>query len=633
MPASRLSGSDAPLAGRLRLAAAFVCLVFAVFGARLFQLQVVEGEELRKRSERNSVRTVRLDAPRGEIVDREGRILATTRPAYMLQVIPSNLRRADVTYAALGEFLRVESETLRERVGNRRGAERFQPVSLADDLSFEVLAKVEMHRYALPGVVTDVQPRRHYLEGDLAAHLLGTIGEVRRDQLAREAFAFYRPGDVIGQTGLEALLESHLRGRNGGRNVVVDAAGREVEILDEVPPVPGGRAVLTLDLDLQRVAEEAFFDVPEGEPPKMGAAVALDVHTGDVLAMVSRPGYDPNAFAGRLDASTWRALTGDEWHPLKNRAIQNHYPPGSTHKAVVAAALLQEGIVTPNTRVFCPGFFRFGGRSYRCWRRGGHGSVDVHTALKRSCDVFFYTFGVQLGVDRMAHYARGFALGAATGIELSGEVSGLVPSSEWKRSRFGEPWYPGETVSAAIGQGYNLYTPLQLAVSYAAIAADGHAPKPRVVLRLESEDGKVMRSFPAETLGRAAVDSRHMEVVRRGLEAVVEEAGGTGSRARVPGVRVAGKTGTAQVVRLEQTDGIEEHEIPIRHRDHGWFAAYAPAEAPEIAVGVFVEHGLHGSSAAGPVAQAILARYFEKKRGPATMAVVAPAGGDSRGRD
>jgi penicillin-binding protein 2 len=630
---TRLSASDAIVAGRLRLAMVLVCLVFTVFAARLFQLQIIEGEELRQRSERNSVRTIRLEAPRGEIVDREGHVLATTRPSYALQVIPNNLQHPDVTYAALGEFLQVDPEALRARVGLRRGAERFQPVRLADDLGFEALAKVEMHRYALPGVVTDVQPRRHYVENGLAAHLLGTIGEVRRDQLAREAFSSYRPGDVIGQTGLEALLEPHLRGRSGGRNVVVDAAGREVEILDEVPPIPGGRVVLALDLDLQQAAEDAFLDVPEGQPPKMGAAVALDVRTGDVLAMVSRPGYDPNAFAGRLDAGTWGALTGDEWHPLQNRAIQNHYPPGSTHKAVLAAALLQEGVVTPHTRVFCPGFFRFGGRDYRCWRRGGHGSVDVHLALKRSCDVFFYTFGVQLGIDRMAQYARSFGLGAPTGIELSGEAPGLVPSSDWKRRRFGEPWYPGETVSASIGQGYYLYTPLQLAVSYAAIAADGRVPKPRLVLRLESEDGKLLRSFPAETLGQVPIDLRHLAVVRQGLEAVVEEPGGTGSRARVPGVRVAGKTGTAQVVRLEQTEGLKEDEIPIRHRDHGWFGAYAPADAPEIAVGVFIEHGLHGSSAAGPVAQVILERYFEKKRGPARMAEAAPAGGEPRGRD
>jgi penicillin-binding protein 2 len=371
--------------------------------------------------------------------------------------------------------------------------------------------------------------------------------------------------------------------------------------------------VLALDLDLQREAEAAFLDVPDGEPAKMGAAVAMDVKTGDVLVMLSRPSYDPNAFAGGIDVETWNSLTGDEWEPLQNRAIQNHYPPGSTHKPILAAALLADGIVTPETRVFCPGYFRHGRRTYRCWKRGGHGSVGIHEALKQSCDVYFYTNGVKLGIDRLAHYARAFGLGHRTGIRLANEAPGLVPSTEWKKRRFGVVWYPGETVSASIGQGYNLYTPLQLAVAYAALANGGKVLRPRLLLRLEARDGTVLEEFPPEVRGEVPISPEHLALVRRGLAAAVEEPGGTGRRARVPGVRVAGKTGTAQVVRLEHTEGLEEEEIPIRYRDHGWFGAFAPADAPEIAVGVFVEHGLHGASAAAPVAQRILARYFEKK--------------------
>ena len=405
MNAPHLSGSEPPIDGRLRFAGVCITLVFLVFGMRLFHLQVIQGEELRERSERNRIRRIELAAPRGEILDREGRILATTRPAYAVQVVPNDLRAREVTFSALGQLLEVEPALLEEKVGRPGRLARFKPIALEDDLDFDRLARVETHRYALPGVETRVQPRRHYLEGDLGAHLLGSIGEIRADQLERERYEDYASGDVIGQTGLEARFESHLRGRAGGRNVVVDAAGREVEVLDEVAPVPGGKLVLALDQDLQRVAEEAFFDVPEGEPPKMGAAVALDVETGDVLVMVSRPAYDPNAFAGGIDSATWKGLTEDEWEPLQNRAIQNHYPPGSTHKAVVAAALLEEKIVDRNTRVFCPGYFRHGRRTYRCWKRGGHGSVDLVDALKRSCDVFFYTYGVQLGIDRMAEIA------------------------------------------------------------------------------------------------------------------------------------------------------------------------------------------------------------------------------------
>jgi penicillin-binding protein 2 len=607
---SQLAGGDLPIDGRLRLFAALLGAAFAIFEIRLFQLQIVQADELREQAHRNSVRTERLDAQRGEIVDREGRVLAKTRSAFELAVVPSDLQRRDVTFAALGQLLERDPAELVQRVGSPRGIARFRPVRLIGDLDETQFARVETHRFALPGVATRVRPLRHYLEGEVAAHLLGTLGEIRGDQLEEEPFTEYRPGDIIGQTGLESILEPQLRGHAGGRNVMVDAAGREVQVLDEIAPETGSRVVLALDLDLQRAAWDAFHDVPEGQPPKMGSAVALDVRTGDVLVMLSQPSFDPNAFSGGIDAATWKALTGDEWDPLRNRAIQNHYPPGSTHKATVAAALLHEGVVTPQTRTFCPGFFRFGGRTYRCWKREGHGSVDLVKAIQQSCDVYFYTFGVQLGIDKLANVAHAFGLGQPTGIGLTGEAGGLVPSSEWKERRFGERWYPGETVSAAIGQGYNLYTPIQLAVSYAAIAS-GQLVRPRLVLRIEGKDG--VEQMPPGAATPVPVSPEHLAWVRRGMTAVVEEPGGTGARARVPGVKVAGKTGTAQVVQLQHTEGMTEADIPIRYRDHAWFGAFAPADAPEIAVGVFVEHGLHGSSGAGPVVQRILARYFEKR--------------------
>lgn len=607
---SHLTGGDLPIDGRLRLFAALLGAAFAIFELRLFQLQILDADELREQALRNSVRTERLEAQRGEIVDREGRVLAKTRSAFELDVVPSDLQRRDVTFAALAQLLEREPKELVAQVGNPRGIARFRPVRLVGDLDEVQLARVETHRFALPGVSTRVRPLRHYLDGPITAHLLGTLGEIRGDQLEQEVFADYRQGDIIGQTGLESILEPHLRGRAGGRNVMVDAAGREVQVLDEIPPEAGSRVVLTIDLDLQRAAWEAFHDVPEGEPPKMGSAVALDVRTGDVLVMISQPSFDPNLFSGGIDTASWKALTGDEWDPLRNRAIQNHYPPGSTHKAIVAAALLQEGVVNAHSRAFCPGFFRFGGRTYRCWKREGHGSVDLVRAIKESCDVYFYTFGVQLGIDRLAEIAKSFGLGRPTGVGLAGEAGGLVPSSEWKQRRFGERWFPGETVSAAIGQGYNLYTPIQLAVAYAAIAS-GQLVQPRLVLRVEGDEG--VEAMPPSLATPVAVKPELLELVRRGMTAVVEEPGGTGARARVPGVKVAGKTGTAQVVQLQHTEGMKESEIPIRYRDHAWFGAFAPADAPEIAVGVFVEHGLHGSSGAGPVAQRILARYFEKR--------------------
>ena len=601
--------------GRLRVAGLLIGLVFVLFIGRLFQLQIIQGALLAARSERNSIRTVHLEAPRGDIVDREGRVVATTRPAFELQVIPSELRDADRTWRALGQLLGADPADLAERMGTPRGSARFRPVRLDGDMTFDRLARVEAHRHALTGVVTDVRPRRHYPGSDQAAHLLGTIGEISAGQLESEPFDGYRSGDVVGKTGIESRFEPHLRGRAGGRNVVVDVAGREVDVIEEVRPLPGGRVVLALDIDLQKAGEQAFQEVLEGEPEKMGAAVALDVRTGDVLASVSRPSYDPNTFAGGIDAASWKALTTDEWEPLQNRVLQNHHPPASTYKAVLALALLDAGVITPQSTAFCPGFYRFGRRSYRCWKRAGHGTVNLRRALQQSCDVFFYRYGVELGIDRMAGFASRMLLGRVTGISLGQEAPGLVPSREWKEKRFGEPWYPGETVSVAIGQGYNLMTPLQLAVTYAAIANGGRVLRPRPVLRLETRDGELVESFPPKIRERVELADAHWEAVRGALDAVVNEPGGTGSRARVEGLRVAGKTGTSQVVRLDLTEGLAEGAIPIRHRDHAWFVAYAPAEAPEIAVAVFVEHGQHGSSAAAPVAQRILAVWNAKRMG------------------
>jgi penicillin-binding protein 2 len=604
------SGGEGVGGPRLWLVAAGIVAVFALFTLRLFQLQIVDGEILNQQSERNSIRTLRLVAPRGDILDREGRVLATTRPSFSLEVLPSELRRPERTFRALGQLLDQDPERLEARVGHPRGRARFQPVRLVSDLPFEELARVETHRYALPGVLTDVSPRRQYVDGDLFAHVLGTIGEIRADQLEKPEYQDYGAGDVVGQSGLEAELEPQLRGQDGGRNVVVDVAGREVELLDEVEPAPGAPVRLTLDTDLQRAAVEGFAPERPDEPERQGALVALDPRTGDVLALVSRPSFDPNAFAGGVDPATWRALMHDERKPLQDRAIAGQYPPGSTYKAIVAAAALEEGVANKTTRVFCPGSFWFGGRRYGCWRKEGHGSVDVHSALVRSCDVFFYEMGTRIGIDRLAFYARSFGLGQPTGIALPDEKGGLVPSSEWKKRRFGVPWYPGETVSAAIGQGYNLLTPLQLAVAYAAIANGGHVVKPRLVMP-DLPPG--VTEEPASFVSDVPVKPENLAIVREGLTGVVEEPGGTGARGRVPGVRVAGKTGTAQVAGLQHFEGLDDAKIPLRFRDHAWFVAFAPADHAEIVVAVLAEHGGHGGSAAAPIAQKVLARYFEKK--------------------
>jgi len=610
-----------------------VLALFTLFIGRLFQLQILEGEYLASRSAANYVRTVQLDAPRGTIVDRDGRAIAASRPAYHVDVMPNEIRNPWRTYSVLGSILGRDPAELSEKVGRPTGRLRFQPVSLSEDLGFEERAMVAEHRFALPGVEFYGKPLREYVHGPLAAQLLGTIGEIDAKELLQEQFADYHSGDTVGKTGIEAAFETHLRGRNGGVNRIVDVAGREIDELDRIEPTPGGRIVLALDLDLQQAAEAAFLTGDPDEPRRMGAIVALDPRTGDVLAMVSSPNYDANAFAGSIPRELWQSLNADEWHPLRNRAIAGVYPPGSTYKAFVAAAGLAEKAITPASTAHCSGYYRLGRRTYRCWKKGGHGTVDLQRALAGSCDVYFYELGRRLGVETLARYARSFGLGAPTGIAIRGESGGLVPTPEWKLRVKKEPWVEGETISLSIGQGANLVTPLQLAVAYAAIANGGHVVTPRLVLRKETWDGEIVEELPVVTRDRDVADPAVLALVTKGLTSVVMDPGGTGRRAQVPGINVAGKSGTTQVVSLDLVKGLEPKAVPLRYRDHALFAAFAPVESPEIVVVAIVEHaGGGGGAIAAPMTQRVMARYFSKKEGRVPMELAALAGAPGGGR-
>jgi len=618
---------------RLRVLGIVMTGFFALFVVRLFQLQVVEGQEHLERSQRNSIRTERIASPRGELVDREGRLLASTRAAFELEVVPSELRDKDRTLAVLGKLLGGDDpERARHAVLSARGRARFQPVRLEDDLSFEQLARIESHRHALPGVLTEVHPLREYPYGALAAHVIGTIGEIRPSQLEDRRFTGYRQGESIGQTGVEALLEQHLRGHAGGRNVVVDVAGRAVEVLDQVEPRAGGRAVLTLDVDLQQAAEDGLRAAAAPGDPAAGVVVALDPRNGDVLVLASLPSFDPNAFPGGIESAAWKALTSDPLKPLQDRAIAGQFPPGSTYKPLVAAIALQEKVRNPSAGTFCPGSFAYGNHVFRCWNKRGHGTVDIHRAIVQSCDVYFYRAGLDIGVDRMAEYMAAFGLGSQTGIGLESERAGVNPSSAWKEKRFGKPWFSGETVSISIGQGYVVLTPLQLAVAYGALGT-GQVVRPRLVKESVSPDG-VATPEPVEIVRQVPIDAQNLEIVRKALRGVVVEGGGTGRRAQVPGLDVGGKTGTSQVVKLEHTEGMSDKAIPWKYRDHAWFASLAPVDAPEIVVVVLAEHGGHGGSAAAPVAQRVLARWWEKQHAappPLEAAMIEPSDEDSHG--
>ncbi len=616
---SRLGGATTPAEGHVdrRLVAAFgvVLATWIVLIARLFYLQVVQGEQFRDSAQRNSVRTHRVEASRGMLLDRNGVVLVDSRPSFDVHVVPAETEQLERTLGRLARLSGQDAAALAERLGRPSGSRRFQMIRVLDDLERDALAPIEARLWALPGVVTDVRPVRAYRDGPIAAHVLGWLGEIDADQLEKRHYQGYKRGDVIGRLGVERLLDRELRGRDGGENVLVDAHGRELERLGRLDPEPGANVVLTIDRGVQLAAERAF-----DESGKNGAVVALDPGSGRVLALVSRPNFDPNRFARGLVADEWSALIGDPRKPLHNRALQGQYPPGSTYKVVTAIAGLERGVIKPGFKVRCEGAFWLGRRRYRCWRweKGGHGVVDLQRALVESCDVFFYRvahelgrLGRERGVDVLAHYARELGLGHQTGIGLGPEATGLVPTSQWKLQRFGERWMDGETISVSIGQGFNLWTPLQLASVYGAIGSGGARYRPYVVERMEDPHGQLLWQAEPELLGRVAISDVSLGLVRKGLRGAVHDAHGTGyvMKGLPGGLEAAGKTGTAQVVALAE-EIPDDEDVPEAQRDHAWFATYVPPDAPRIAVGVLVEHGGHGASAAAPIARKVVEAFL-----------------------
>ena len=602
-----------------------LCLlaVGVLFGAlllRLAYLQIIEGSRYRYLSENNRIRLERLSAPRGMILDRNGVILADVRASFEAHGVPAELpppeRRQEI-YQQLSQVLDLPTEQIRA-VYEGRGPAHWKPRLLKRRLSRAEMARLEAHRLELPSVLVQANPVRHYPAGSLLGNTLGYVGEISGPELGTPAYAEYEAGDFIGRSGLEMTWEGTLQGQAGGQQVEVDVHGRTLGVLASRPPRPGRNLVLTIDQRLQRAAEQAL----EGQ---VGSVVALGVRSGDVLAMVSIPALDPNALAEGISEAQWQQLSGDPRHPLQNRPHQGVYPPGSTFKIAAALAGLAEGTITPKTQVLCTGEYHFAGRGYRCWKKTGHGLVDLERALVESCDVYFYQLGLDTGVNTIHRWASELGLGRPTGIDLPGENSGLIPSKEWKRRARKEPWYTGETLSITIGQGYVLATPLQLAQMIAAVAnPQGLRLRPRLVARIEDGDGAQVEEIPRRESATLPFRATHMELVRRALRGVVAGKRGTGKRAEVEGFPVAGKTGTSQVVRLSRDEKYEADKIPWEQRDHALFVCYAPIHDPEIAVAVVVEHGGHGGSAAAPVARRVIEAYQELRAPPLRTAEVAP---------
>ncbi len=592
--------------GRLTVTMFLVIAVFLVLILRVFYLQIIEGEKYRQLSQNNCIRLQAINAPRGVIYDRNGMLLVDNRPSFNLSIVLKDARPVEETVRKLAAYTGIPEEGFLETIAQEKATTpSYKPILLQQDIGRDILASVEVHQFDLPGVVVDSQPRRHYMHGN-AAHVIGYLGEISPAELKSGQYPDARGGEFVGKFGVEKTAESVLRGKDGGRQVEVNAKGQVIQILKTVAATPGHNIHLTIDHDLQKTTEELLKD-------KVGAAVALSVDTGEILALASSPAFDQNVFVNGLSQDIWDGLISNPFRPMENKVIQGEYPPASTYKIVTALAGLQEGVIDENTTFFCPGYYRFGDRTFRCWRRGGHGTVKVVEALAVSCDVYFYQVGQRLGVDRLAEYARACGLGAPTSVQMGHESGGLIPTSEWKRRRFKVPWQKGETLSIAIGQGYNLVTPLQMAVLVSAVANGGTLYQPMILKSIAEAGSDTIHETDPVPVGQLPVSPENLELVRKGLWEVVNGKRGTARLARVEGIEILGKTGTAQIVSRKKNDQAWEKKLADHHKPHAWFVAYGKRENIGIGVAVIVEHGEHGSRTAAPIARDIIKAYLMEK--------------------
>ncbi len=588
---------------RLLIVTVILGLAFLVLGSRLWYLQVLKGEEFEQFSMENHIRVERIPAPRGRILDRYGKELVINRISFDIYVIPKDVKDIPYLSNSLSQALNLDSQQIEENINSAIKKKSFKPVLITKDINRDQLAYIEARRSSLPGVIIEINNLRQYPHGDLGAFILGYIGKVNEAELKNNPKI--NNNDLVGKTGVEKGWEDSLRGKDGYKQTVTDALGREVvsdlfiEDLQNQKSMPGNDVFLTIDIELQKAAEEIL-----GE--ESGAIVAVDVNSGQVLALASKPSFNPSDFIKGIDSETWAKLINDESSPLLNRATQGLYAPGSVFKMVPSVAALSEGFINENDHVYCPGYYKSGNTKFRCWKRGGHGSVNLRSAIVHSCDVYFYKIAEIMGINNLSKYMKAFGYGSKTGVGIE-EREGIAPSREWKQKRYNKPWYKGETIVSSIGQGYVSVTPLQVSMMTAAVANQGKLLKPAIVKEIISYTGEEKFEHTPELAGHIPVKKEMLGLVREAMVGVVNDPGGTGRGARINNYTVAGKTGTAQVVSLDsQSD-------KRKHRDHAWFTSYAPAESPEIAVTVLIEHGGKGGAVAAPIAKKILERYKKLK--------------------
>lgn len=595
-----------------------ITLAFAIILIRLWYLQIYQGDLLYQYSIQNRLRKETVKAPRGMIFSRNNQLLVDNVPRFDLVIIPQYLTNKKDTIKKLSKILEMDEKDIYKTLKKYRGQARYRPVRIKKNISNKEVAIVETENEKLPGVQVETFISREYRDKEVGSHLLGYIGEISQNQLPRyrkRDNIDYKLGDFIGQAGIEERFDRYLRGEDGYQIMEVDARGRMrrsigtsnlLAGIQNKKARPGNNLRLTIDRDMQITAYKALEE-------KVGGVVAVDVRNGEVLTMVSRPSFDPGQFSKGLTSEYWNSLINNPDRPLRDRTIQDHYAPGSTFKTFTGIAALEEGIIKAKDEIMCGPRFRLGRRTYNDWKRSGHGITNLYKSLRRSVDVYYYKIAVELDIDILAKYARMFGLGEKTGIALPRETTGLIPTREWKEKRFGEKWQDGETVSCVIGQSYVLATPLQLAVSYAAIANGGKVFKPQIVREVFNNKGDIIKSYKEELIQTADISEQTLVDIRQGLYEVANHPKGTGWWVRGTGIKMAGKSGTSQVISMTTSELFSKcSEKPYNQRHHGLFVAFAPYENPRVAVAAVVEHGCSGSGAAGPIVRDVLTTYMKK---------------------
>lgn len=578
---------------KIKLSSYIIIGIFIILCFRLWQMQMLEGNRYKQLSENNRLRIIKTTAPRGIIYDRNGTQLVENIPFFSVSITTDKLK--DIDFDSLSDLIRLSKIEIKEKL---KDSSPFVPIKLKQGLSFEEIARIEARRSDFPGLFIETEIGRKYPFGNVGAHIIGYLGKITSQQANNLELKHLPPDALIGQWGVEALFDAQLRGTPGQRIIEVDAVGRELRMIQETPPVKGEDISLSIDINIQKAVEGAFGN-------KAGALVAIKPDSGEILALESLPSFDPNLFSIGISSNNWKSLIEDKKKPMLNRSVQSQYPPGSLFKIITAVAALEEGIINTNEKVRCTGGINYGKRRFGCWKKEGHGMVDMHKALVESCDVYFYEIGRRLGIDKIYKYASAFGLGNETGIELIPikEKKGLIPNTEWKKEKKNLPWYLGDTFNSSIGQGFVTATPIQMALMTATFVNGGKIYKP--TLKKTNQTPSRIINLKPETI----------RIIKDALLGVVNESSGTAQGARSSLVAIGGKTGTSQVV------GKEKGLTGERFMDHAWFVAFAPIDNPEIVLSVFVEHGGSGGAVAAPIAKKAIEAYIKSKEQQNSRAV------------